>query len=82
MGGIAELFCEEIAGVDDTRYVFYTDDTRLVGFTHTILVKVYVLCAFECHGGSPVDGSFVVVIDGDGGCGIWETEVHSAMLDR
>ena len=81
VGGVAKFLGEEVAGVNYARYVFDGDDSGLMGLAHAIFVEVDVLGALECYRGCPVDGCFVVVVDGDGfGC-VGEAEVEGAVAN-
>jgi hypothetical protein len=66
MGGVLDLFGEEVAGVNNSWNVSNFDCFVLMLFVDTALVEVDVLGALEGDGGGPVDGGFVIVVDGDG----------------
>ena len=82
MGIIFDFFGEEIAGIDETRYVLNFDDPPLMCFANTVFMEVDVFCAFEGDRGGPVDCRFVIVVDRDALRGIGEAEVLSAVFDR
>ena len=50
-------------------------------FADAVLVEVDVFGAFECDGGGPVDGGFVIVVDGDAFRRVGEAEVDGAVFD-
>lgn len=80
MSIIFKLFCEEIAGVDDTRYLFDFDDAFLVGLKDAGLMEINVLCALEGEGQDPITGRLVIIADDDAfGC-VGKAEVDGVVL--
>jgi hypothetical protein len=81
MGGVLDFLGEQVAGVNNSRNVSYIYCLVLMLFADTTLVEVDVLGALEGDRGGPVDGGFVVVVDGDGfGC-VGHAEVEGTMFN-
>ena len=57
------------------------DDAGLMVFADAVLMEVDVFGAFECDGGGPVDGGFVIVVDGDAVLCVFKAEVDGAVFD-
>jgi hypothetical protein len=81
MGGVLDLFCEKVAGVNNSRNVSNFYCFVLMLFADAALVEVDVLGALEGDGGGPVDGGFVIVVDGDGIGSVGHAEVEGTMLN-
>ena len=58
------------------------DDAGLMVFADAVLVEVDVFGAFECDGGGPVDGGFVIVVDGDAFSRVGKAEVDCVVFVR
>ena len=67
---------EQVAGVYDARNVSNFYNVALMSFANA----VFVLCAFEGHGGSPFAGGLVMVVDSDALGGFRETKVDGTVF--
>ena len=81
VSSVAELFSEEITGVDDTRDVTDVRETKLMGFTYVVFFEIHVFGAFVSDGGGPLDAGVVVVVYGDFTLGVGHVEVKGAVAD-
>ncbi len=66
VGGVLDLFGEEVGGVDDAVNVGHGGVLDSVGLVHPVFTEVNVLGALISKGGGPVDGRLVIVEDGSG----------------
>ena len=81
VSAIAELFCEEVAGVDDARYVFDLRQAKLMCFSHIILFEIHVFSAFVGDGSGPLDAGVVVVVDRDTIVGVGHHEIEGPVAN-
>ncbi len=81
MSGVLELFGEEVAGVYDVRNVSNAHDVGMMCFTHSVFVMVEMFGAFACAVGSPINHSFVIVVNGDCVARVHDTEVDGAVFN-
>ena len=81
MNGVFEFFGEKVAGVNNSRNVSNFYCFVLMLFADTALVEIDVLGALEGDGGGPVDGGFVIVVDGVGFGGVGHAEVEGTMFN-
>lgn len=81
VGCILELFGKKITSVDEAGDVSDFDDACVMVFADTIFMEVDVFCAFEGDGGSPINCSFVIVVDGDAFGGVGKAEVDGPVTD-
>ena len=51
VGNITKFFGEDIAGVDDTRYVLHLCYAELMCLAYVIFFEIHVFCAFVGDGG-------------------------------
>jgi hypothetical protein len=81
VGGVLDLLGKKIAGVNFPRNVSNFYCLVLMLFPHAALVEIDVLGALESDGGGPVDGGFVIVVDGDGFGSVAHAEVEGTMFN-
>ena len=81
MSGVLELFSEKIAGVYDARNVSNVYDFSVMCFAHAVFMKVEMFGAFACAVGSPINHSFVIVVNGDCVSCVRDAEVDDAVFD-
>jgi hypothetical protein len=81
MGGVLELFGEEITGVYFARYVRDFNCFVLYIFADGGLVEVEMFGAFVGEGNRPVNRRFIIVVDGCALEGIGELKISCKMTD-
>ena len=82
MGIIFDFFGEEIAGIDETRYVLNFDDPTLMCFANTVFMEIDVFGAFVGAGSCPINCSFVVIVYCCAFKGIGHANVLGAIAKR